>query len=292
MRHLLAVVLALASGVIGCHCLPGTPGGDSAPMSDARRTTDSATQEQVVFLDVALIERPRGDYFLEQELWELGNEQGIDLESKPMLEENGLRICQIGGLLPARLQALLTSPRTCPDPRRLRAEPDQPTPVQVGPMRPKVAFQLRQGNSSQPLNLEQAHCFFEVLPSLEGEQGLRLRFTPRIRHGKTRIEPHVTRDPDGPLRWAVEAREPIEDFPQLRWELTVGPNEYVVIAGRPDRPETLGAAYFMPTAGRNQQRVMVIRACQMAAGDGVDEAFSQSPPLALQAAWMPRASRR
>jgi hypothetical protein len=288
MRHLQAVVLALASGVIGCCCLPDGSGG-RGPVSDARRATEGEPG-QVILLDVALIERPRGDAFLDQELWELGNEQGMDLESKPTLEENGLHVGQIGGLLPARLQALLRSPRSCPNPRRLQSELEQPTSVQVGPPRPQLAFQVHQGKATREVALAEANCFFEVTATPASEGRLRLKFTPLIRHGKARVQPHVEKDPDGPLRWAVEAREPIEEFPKLAWELTVGPEEYVLVGPRLDRPDSLGAAYFLTAdPNRPMQKLLVLRAIQLT-GQGVDETLSQAPPLALQAAWTARGS--
>jgi hypothetical protein len=288
MRHLLAVVLALASGVIGGCCFPW-PGQDRTPMNAARRTPEADLGHSIL-LDVALIERPVGDSFLNQELWDLGNEQGIALEVKPILEENGLRVGQIGGLLPPRLQALLRSPRTCPNPRRLRAEPDQPAPVQIGLPRSILAFEIHETAQSRALELSDAVCYFEVTPTLDGDESVRLRFTPRIRHGKSRIEPRVARDPDGPLRLAVEAKEPIEEFPHLAWELTINPDEYVLVGARRDRPGTLGSGYFFTPDGVTQT-LLVLRATRFGA-QAVDETLGLAPPLAMQASWTARGSSR
>jgi hypothetical protein len=252
------MVLALASGVVG-GCLLESP-KLSQPRTDAFRPMTSATPTTVLILDVAQIERPIGDVFLNRDLWVLGNEQGIDMELRPLLEENGLRICQIGGLIPARLQALLASPRSCPGPRRLQAELDQPTTVLVSPGHNQLAFQFHQAGSSRALELTDAHCFFEVLPSLESEQRIRLSFTPRIRHGKPEKEAQVTHDPDGSLRWTMEAREPIEDFRTLHWELIVDPGEYIVIGARLDKCDSVGTAYFLPQGPRGEiQKLLVIR---------------------------------
>lgn len=290
MRHLQAVVLALASGVVGCCCLPDPAG--SLPMSDARRAAEPGTPGQVVVLDVALVERPRGDHFLTTELWELGNEQGVDLESKPILEENGLRVGQIGGVLPARLLALVNSPRSCADPRRMRGDFDQPAPVQVGLLRQRLTFHAHEDGAGRSVAVEDARCLFEVIPSAEGERRLRLRFTPRVRHGKARVERRVEKDPDGPLRWSVEAREPVEEFPALSWELTVEPDEYVLIGPRLDRPGTLGCAYFLSERGSvPTQTLLVVHAARLA-DQTIDENLSQAPPLALQASWTARGSRR
>lgn len=301
MRHLQAVVLALASAAVGCCGLPGWlggrhhptgPAGDPQPVVEARRPAD-ASARQAVLLDVALVERPRGDAFLEGELWELGNEQGVDLETKPLLEENGLRVGQIGGILPARLQALVTSPHSCPEPtRRLRADAEQGTQVQVGGSRARLTFAVQQGADRRAVELANAVCFLDVTPTPDGERRVRLRFTPRVRHGKAAFQPRVARDPGGALRWDVEAREPVEEFPALSWELTVGPDEYVLIGPRLDRPDTLGAAYFLGQSERGPvQKLLVLRAVPLA-DPSPDDTLQGAPPLALQASWTPPASRR
>lgn len=286
MRQLQPVVFALLLGS-GCCNLPNWS-RDRPAVQVARHTT--ATPGQVIVLDVALIHRPRGDTFLAHELWDLGNEQGVDLESKPMLQENGLRVGQIAGLLPARLQALLTSPRSCPDPRRLRADPDHPTPVQIGSAQPQLAFQVRQRGVPRAVELSDAQCYLEVVPTIESDRRLRLRFTPRIRHGKAQMQPRVERDSDGALSWAVKASEPVEEFIALSWELTVGHGEYVLIGSRDVSGDTLGEAYFASDKA-NVQKLLVLRA-SLLAEQAVDEHISRSPPLALQATWTARGTQQ
>src|SRR5262249_4036581 len=156
------VVLAMASGVTGCCWFSGSsPGVPAVPTeTGARRGPEPAPAFQTVVLDVALLERPLGDGFLNHELWDLGNEQCVELEVKPVLEETGLRVAQSGGWPPPRLHALLKSPRSCPDPRRLHGDPDQPTPVQVGATRKRVVFQTHDAGQPRPVDLADAVCYF------------------------------------------------------------------------------------------------------------------------------------
>src|SRR5947209_2927371 len=116
LRRLRTVVLALLGGVSGC-LTAGQPEHPPPPFAD--RPFSGPTGGDVVQIDVAVLERPLGDRFLNRELWELADEQAITLEQKAVLDDNGFRVCQIGGLPPAGLQALLTSERSCPDPRRV-----------------------------------------------------------------------------------------------------------------------------------------------------------------------------
>jgi hypothetical protein len=283
MRHLQAVVLGLATGVAGC-CFTGSSGRDRS-VPDVARPTADAPNGELVYLDVGLVEYPRGDRFLDRDLWELGDEQGVNLEVKPVLEENGLRVCRFGGMLPARLEGLLRSPRSCPDPRRLRGEPGKPTVLAVGPRRPSCSVQLAGAAGRRRVELENAQCLLEVVPALEEDTRVRLRCTPQIRHGKERMTPLVEKAPEGPLRWAMEARAPVEVFPQLRWECTLGPKEFVVLGTQPDRPGTLGRCFFLPEGGGQKHLLLVLRASRVLIGQPVDESLKQAPPIAMQAAW-------
>lgn len=242
-----------------------------------------AADADVLYLDVALIEVPPGDPFVTHELWELGDEQGVALDTKPLLEDNGLRVCQVGGLLPERLQALLSSRRSCPSPRRLRAEPGQPTPVQVGPRRGRCAFRFRGAGGDRAVDVADARGLLEVVPSWQDDGSLRLRFAPRLAHGQARAVPEVDRDPAGALRWAMQAREAVEDFPELRWELLLRPNEYVAVGARDGGDGTLGEALFAHDEDDPpRQRLLVLRATR-AGGAAPPGSLQQAPPVALRA---------
>src|SRR5262249_19234440 len=157
-------------------------------------------------------------------------EQGVDLELKPLLEANGLRVGEFG-VLPDKLQTLLASPRWCPAPRRYRNEPDKSTPLQVGPVRETCSFTLSRGGDGKPrtLTFEQPRGEFDVLATLEDEPRIRLRFTPRVKHGRPRRQPQAVSDPGGELRWSIESAEPTEELTDLRFELTIGNGEYVAV---------------------------------------------------------------
>src|SRR6266852_143518 len=61
----------------------------------------------VIQVDVAVLETPVADPILNQELWRLADEQGIAPEAQTVLDENGFRVGQIGGIAPKELQSLL-----------------------------------------------------------------------------------------------------------------------------------------------------------------------------------------
>jgi hypothetical protein len=291
MRYLPAVLVALAMGGVGC-------GGLDSVSSYSRvqppPPPQEADQQQYIAVDVAFIECPYGDRFLDEELWQHGDEH-IDLDVQPVLEENGLRVCRIGGQMPARLQALLTSPKSCSRPRRLRADLDKPTSILVGEKLPHLAIQYRDGDKARDIQLAQAQCLFEIIP-IQSEEGLRLRFQSRLRHGQPLLETKVANDPGGSLRWTMGHKEPIEELPALTWELPIRPDEFIVVGTRLDRTGTFGQACFLSGDKANRkQTVLVLRASGVYGGEPLeplDEASKQAPPLAAQASLTARGDRR
>ncbi len=245
----------------------------------------------VIQMEVALLERPVDDPYINQELWALADEQAVSLEHKANLEDNGLRVCQIGGITPARLQALLTSERSCANPHRLQLRAGNPTTLSLGPKAAHCSFQMRQGDRVIDVALDQAEYLVQVVPSLAGEGNVRLRFTPQIRHGDRIPDTVPAPDRSG---YYLQFQQPIASYAGLSWEVTLAPNEYVLIGGRADRPQTLGQQCFVRRDEPVRvQRMLVIRTCRQAPGLAGDAGLAggeeeptpgKVPALALQAA--------
>src|SRR6516225_3024217 len=91
----------------------------------------------------------RSDAFLNHDLWSEADEevvhaegeQAVNLERKTALEKNGFRIGQVGGLLPSKLQDLLTSERNCQT-RRIQLHAGHETTLACGPVCPQSRYQL------------------------------------------------------------------------------------------------------------------------------------------------------
>jgi hypothetical protein len=292
MRRRAALVLGLLN-VLLVGCLTG---GSARPASWLRRgpLLQAPAGPDVVVLYVALVERPAGDRYLNQELWELADEQGIALERRPVLEANGFRVAQVGGIIPARLQRLLTSERSCINPHRIHLHADHPTTVALGPARAQCRYVVRADGLETPAELERAGCALVVTPALSRDGRTRLRFTPQVQHGETLMMPEPAADPAGIYTWELHERRPTERYDALGWEVELAANEYVLVGGRYDRPDTLGHCCFIDReSGAPVQRLLAIRvgrpaeAVETASAAGEPEADAASgpvPPLALQAA--------
>jgi hypothetical protein len=238
----------------------------------------------VVQMDVALLEVPVGDRYVNDELWGLADEQVVSLETKARLEDNGLRVGQVSAAPPAGLHELLTSGRSSPNPRRVQLHSGKPSPPQLlGPAREHLHFELRLGGPSETVELKQALAGLVVVPTLTEDGRTRLRFTPQVRHA---AEGGLPWKPRADLAaWTLQSGHAEETYAGLRWEVTLAPGEYVVIGARFDRPGTLGHETFVRADEPVPvQRLLVIRTARPAPSVSA-ATHGKAPPLALQANW-------
>jgi hypothetical protein len=290
MRRRWALVLGLLTGsLVGC-----LTGESARPITwlDRFHSCQGPCGADVVRLDVALLECPVGDRYINEGLWKVADEQVIDLERKAVLEDNGFRVGLIGGLLPEGLQDLLKSERSCASMRRNQLHADNPTSVVLGSPVADCRFEIHQDRKVVPVVLKGAECTLQIVPSLARDGSTRLHFTPQIRHGDKK--PSLHPGPDH-ATIVMEQQQPTEDYRVLSWDVTLAPNQYVVVGTRFDRRGTLGYQYFFRgDEPRPVQRLLVIFPGRMgqgleteiASGLGEDEAsFRRSPPLAVQASW-------
>jgi hypothetical protein len=285
MRLSHAALFALLAAWPAAGCLSTRPGAEATVT--ARRMSESPGPD-VVRIDVAVIQRPAGDRYLNFALWEPADEQTVDFERKPALDDNGLRVGLIGGMVPADLLAMLTSDKSCAAPHRLQVRGGQPIPLALGNERAHCRYTLYQGERAVPVQLDNAVCEFEVVPTPADDGRVTLRFTPQVKHGLARREPRAVRDRSGERRWDMVSEQPTETYENLSWEITVAPDEYVVVGTRLDRDDSLGRCFFLDTeSARPTQRLLVIRAGRASSGATPDEAApgDSVTPLALQASW-------
>jgi hypothetical protein len=255
MRHWQALLFGLWTCWL-CGCTSG-PTLRTNSWLDRFLQPAGPTGPDVVQMDVALLERPLGDPYINRDLWMDADEQIVSLDSKAVVEDNGFRIGEIGGITPVGLQTLLTSERSCANPRRLRAHAGKATKLVIGPEMPLCRFQIQRQGGTLQVALERAQCSLDVETSLTSDGRTRLRFVPQILHGETSLLPRPAADRSG---WILKEERPTERYPQLAWEVTLAPNEYVIVGGRYERPETLGHQCFLRgDEATPVQRLLVIR---------------------------------
>jgi len=283
MRQVSAVVLALCSTIVlGCF----SPQHErTAALYQSQSPFQGPTGENVVQLLVALVERPVGDYAINGEIWELADEQGIELEHKALVYDNGLRIGQFGSLPPASLRDLIRSERSCANPRRIRLYSGNSTNVVLGTTQSHCAFQLVNDDDKTLVELDQAQCQFQIVPTLLSDGHTRLQITPLIKHGQPNFAPHAIQEPSGTLRWEMLVQQSVETYANLAWQQTVDDSDYIVIGTRLELPDTLGQRCFIQMdSDPPVQRLLVLRALRGGLDAiPVEELLSRSPSIAAQA---------
>jgi hypothetical protein len=283
MRQRCALLPGLLIALVaGCTC-PSASG----PWWERFSPFQGPTGPDVVQMTVALIERPADDAYLKDELWMSADGQAVALERKAVLEQNGLRIGLIGGITPAPLLALLTSEKSCPNPRLIQLRAGNTKTLEIGPKLASCCFRLHLENESLPVEVEQAVCLIQVQPSLTRDGRTRLLFTPQLRHGEPKIAAQPSADR---TRLVLQEQCSTETYTSLSWEVTLAPNEYVVVGARADRPGTFGHRTFIrQDEPVPVQRLLVIRTNRPPPADPAEDdegepTAQRSPSLAAQAA--------
>jgi hypothetical protein len=229
---------------------------------------------------------PVGDLYINQNLWAVADEQVIPAEKRAVMEDNGFRLGQIGGALPPQLQNLVTSKRSCADPRRVQTHSGSTVRIPLGTTMPLCTFGLHDDKKITPVTLEDADCVLAVTPTLTEDGRTRLQFVPEVHHGHSALLAGPAADRSG---WELQQQRPTEHYQALAWEVCVNPGEYLVIGARFERGDTLGHRTFLRGQPEPCQRLVVLRAGRLQpraiTGAPIDEQVSanQVPSLARQA---------
>ncbi len=187
-------------------------------------------------------------------------------------------------------QQLLLSKRCCA--AKDRAFPTgKAMPIPLGPVLRQSTYCVMQRKEPSEITLEDARYCLDVTARFVAE-GTKLTFTPRVEHGAPRLPFQAAADHRA---WEIRTDKSCEKYPELSWDVTLGPNQYVFIGARPERERSLGQSAFMQSAGAEPvQRLLVIINCRVGTpsdSSGEERAVGgATTPLALQAA-MP-ASRK
>lgn len=279
---LLALLPGLLAGCVG----DMRSGGSS--WHERFRHLDICHHPNMIHLHLAVIEQPLADQFLNDELWQ-HVAPVVKIESKLLLERNGFRVGQVVGPLPGELRELLKSERSCINPRQRLVAAGSSVALLLGPILPRCRYQIAPGGECRDIELIDGQCALWVTPTFTPERQVRLHFTPRVEHGK--IQPEIRVAPDR-SDFVMEVERPHQMHPELAWEVTLGPNQWLVVGCLLDRPGSLGFRSFVEEEAANGpvQRLLVLRAFSAGNGLGADPDLSASDgtatgavPLALQA---------
>ncbi|MCI0638872.1 MAG: hypothetical protein L0Y72_11115 [Gemmataceae bacterium] len=281
MTRLYWLMLLLASS-LGC-TLFGAP--KPAPLSWTRLRPAAPPDQAIVQLQLCVIERSIGDPYLNTELWQHTDEMIVDLGRKAALEDNGLRVGQIVGMTPDKLEKLLQSKRACFDKKNRVVTAGQVVTQPLGVVEPAASYTLTRGKEKTPVTLKQARFCMDVMPTLTADGKTRLVFTPKVEHSEARL-PFLP-DPANST-WTLRTERPSNTYPELSFEVTLAPNEFLVLGGVLDKADSLGRrAFVSEQAEAPLQRVLVLSTDRSGGNNEPtpqDLAYTHpSPSLAAQA---------
>jgi hypothetical protein len=226
--------------------------GPSSPWLGRLHPFQGPSGSDVIQLDLAILEGPIADRVINQDLWRIADEQATTPEVQKILVENGFHVGQMGGIAPPELQRLLTSERSCIQSRRVQLRSGSARKIILGPPTASCQFVLHDSARESPVTLENARCVLSVVPTLT-------EFTPEIESASS---PSV-HSKENPWQRALASNSQelsTERYPAIGWEITLAPNDYVIIGGRYDRPKTLGwTSFIRPDEATPVQRVLVLR---------------------------------
>jgi hypothetical protein len=232
-------------------------------------------ENQIVQLELPLLERPLGDPFLNQELWQYTDEMIVDLDHKAAIEDNGYRVGKIVGMTPGKLHDLLRSERSCSNPQR-RIFPSGHNVLQyLSAVQPHCDFAVQLGKQVREESFDQARFCLDIKATLTNDGKTRLTFTPKVENGEQTFP--FQPDPDKQT-WTMRFEKPCQSYPELSWDAVLAPGEYLVIGAAAGKVNSLGYRSFVQEDGNPVQRLLVLRTNRAIGGD--DSAAASREELA------------
>jgi hypothetical protein len=214
-----------------------------------------------VLIDMMVVEQRLGDRFLNDDVWDCAYCQAVGLERQGLLADNGLRVGPVIGMVPGKLHNLLSMERYCAGKRRQILGAGHNTTVALGSLLPAFNFCLHTDAGATDVVLEQGQAMLLIEPSLTDDGRTRLKFTPQVTYGS--VMPDYQADQ---LGWQLEFKRPSKTYPALGWEVTLAPNQYLIVGTHFDEnasdeaPPTLGGQFFVQDTDQGSvQRLLVIR---------------------------------
>ena len=283
-RNWYLVALPLLLSVWGCAVIPEPI--QSGSLYRSMRAPAKGEDSQVVKLDVAVLERPVGDAFLNHELWQHTDEMIVSLDRKAAVEDNGYRVGQIVGMTPSKLQELLTSPRCCLNPRQRIFASGNSVNIYLSSLWPQTEFEIQSGKNLLPATFDQARFGLDVKATLTADGRTKLQFTPKVETGEVQLP----FQPD-PIQqtWTLKVERPSKSYKEAGWEVVLGPGEYLVVGPILEKPKSLGHRSLVVEEGASVQRLLVLRTSRTTGADNGEPTLEDiarsgpSPCLAAQA---------
>ncbi len=212
-----------------------------------------------VVIRSVLIERPAGDLYLCQQLWET-TLKPLPPETAALLAENGIRVGTFPSNAPAELLELIQDGNGTVRPNETTVNLTESKVLPVNGPVVQAEFETVDdiGASANPNRFQQVQFGFEITADDKQKGKLELKFEPKLQHGQRQGWLRPTLDGTG-FTW-LDGKEAVK-FPKLKFTIDVRPGEYLVIGPTEQPAKLAGGAWFVSDShNSNRMRVLVVRA--------------------------------
>ncbi|MBI1347433.1 hypothetical protein GC163_14235 [bacterium] len=238
--------------------------------------TDSSSQRSAlpplkapadaIQLQIVFVERPIDDPLVSQLIWQDIDQVGaVPPAKRQVLEDNGLRVGQVGAHPPGSVQKLLGLTQELVDPtssdqqfmrgRRLGLRSSQETEVQTIDALQEYTIHYQFAGQEEIVDYKQSRPIFKIKPVRIQEGWVRLEFTPEIHHGEGRMRPTPTN-----AGWELRGGQNTDARHALKFDVMLNNGEIAIVSGDGLKPQSFGYRCFCQVAdGRRTQRVLIIR---------------------------------
>ncbi len=274
MRVAIILVLACASG---CTSLCGP-----RPTRWLNQMNPFSAPGEKVVLRTYLLDQPAGDPYLTSEIWNTALKP-LPAERHALLMENGIRVGHLTGNPPYQFLNLSRTSDAVIKPMEYTIATNEAKPLPLNGPLAEAIFQAYVEIGAKPgqFTIKDAETAMNVTAAVENGK-VKLTLEPRVQHGSRQVGWKPTTDATG-FTWLDQKTQ--ERFPNLKFEVTLAPEEYLIVGPSSVPARTLGGACFMSVSDHAaRMRVLVIQASQFA---NLPVTGKKGPPVIAAQASMP-----
>lgn len=261
---------------------------DAAPNNWLSRLQKQTISADHALIEVALIEQPMRDEFINKKIWEQVDEVIVDFDRDGALNQNGFRLGQLVGPTPEDFQKMLLSKRCCSNPHAMIFPAGKTATIYLGPELPQSTYDFVEGMQRTEVTLGQARYCLDVTAQFDTLGRTKLKFMPKIENGEPVFPFEAVPERS---TWELRIEKASRKYPELSWEVTLSPNQYLLLGCQLHREKTIGwSAFTQSPSAANVQRMLVIRSCRPVTAREANQSSMEemirvdpSAPLALQA---------
>jgi hypothetical protein len=251
-RALLFVAIALLAA------LPGCVSDDSMkPTTSASFRLDTETLGDRALLDVALVQAPLGDAFLDRKIWSSVDQMICPADKRDLLEANGLRLGILVGAPPSALTNLLQTERTCVE-RHGRFAPSGMTVNQLlRTATDTIECRIQRIGRIETATLDRPNFSLDFTPKRLNSTTVRLGIVPCVETGDQRLTYKPVPEES---KWTLDSKRARLPLAEFGFDIDLVANQILLIGCRSEREETIGFAGFVRLDGPEpMQRLLVVR---------------------------------